>query len=77
MATRVKIEKRHMDTIDKQLRECQYVPKFYTVEHNDQLLVCEIDEDNPGILWSLGKICGHALTHEVWAQDVNKLKQLR
>lgn len=74
MATLVTIEKRHRDIIEKQLIECQYVPKFYTVEHNDQLLVCEIESDSPGILWSLGKICGHAITQGIWEQPLNHTK---
>lgn len=75
MATIVKIEKQYRDLIEKTLMDSRYAFRFYTMEQNGQLLQCEIDSDSPSVLWHLGKMCGHAITHQFWSDDVSKLRE--
>lgn len=73
--TLIKIPKAERDIIERKLMDCRYSPVFYTIENNDGLLLCEIDSDDPAILWHLGKMCGQAIIHKSWSDDVEKLRR--
>jgi hypothetical protein len=62
--TIVKVIKSDKEIITKTLLEAGIGVTFYTMENNDNILQAEIDCDDPGQLWHLGKMTGHSISLE-------------
>lgn len=60
-STLIKILTREKDTVAKAMAEVGMPVKFFTMENNTGLVQCEIECDEPGLMFLFGKICGHAV----------------
>lgn len=69
--TLIKIDKNDRDLLARFCTECLLPYRFYTVEANDNLLLCEVETDSKDILFSLGKMVGMAKIHAEWTKPVN------
>lgn len=74
MATLVKIPKDEKDAVARTLADCNVTHAFYTIEANENLLVCEINEDSPSIMWTLGKMVGIRSTNDGWFTSMTNKK---
>jgi hypothetical protein len=62
--TIIKIRKEDKDVIAKTLADVYVDVIFYPVENDESIVQAEIFRDDPGIMWLLGKMAGHALATE-------------
>lgn len=68
--TLVKIPKTEKEGTEKALRECGVAVNFYTIEENSALVLAEIAEDDPAMLFVLGKYVAWDLTKSEMAKPL-------
>lgn len=64
--TLIKLNKDDQDLMARFCAECMIPVRFYTMEVNESMVLCEVDNDSGNILFSLGKMVGMAKIHAEW-----------
>ena len=64
--TLLKLDKSDKDFLARFCAECTIPVDFYTMEMNEDMILCKVHTDNQSILFSLGKMVGMAKIHEEW-----------
>lgn len=70
----VKVRASDKKVIEETLLPFNVVPRFYTIENNEDLLQMELDGDSPVAVWYLAWACGYSKGVNDCAQTVIRIK---